>query len=109
MSFINTDGAANVPITCRNGKTFSITAAFTNSDTTPMVLTGCVFDLVISQAGKATDLTSNITLGGSPFNVVTVSTVINLPKGQYNYEFNFTKTTGEIIGIQYGTFTVNGI
>lgn len=109
MSSINTDGAANVPVTCRRGKTFSITATFTNDDTTPMNLTGCLFDIVISQASKQVDLTSNITLGLTPFNVVTLNTIITIPKGLYDYEFNFTKTDGTVIGIQYGTFTVNGI
>jgi hypothetical protein len=109
MPIINTDGAANVPIICRTGKTFSITATFTNSDASPMVLTGCLFDLIINQGGKRFDLTSDISLGGAPFNVVTLSTLITLPKGTYNYEFNFTKTDKTVIGIQYGTFTVNGI
>lgn len=106
MSFINTDGAANVPITCRSGKTFSIAAAFTNDDASPMVLTGCKFDLLIKQNGTTIDLTYDILIAA---NVATLRTLITLSKGAYSYEFNITKADKTAIGITYGSFTVNGL
>lgn len=106
---INTDGAGLLNVVARNGNTFSVTATFTNDDTTPISLVGASIFLNIKQGSVSQDLSSDISISGGGNNIITIISVITLPKGVYNYTLTIQFSTGVITTFLYGTYTVNGL
>lgn len=94
------------------GDTWTVSLTFTDSNSAPIDLSAATLLLQIKKSKSAADPVlelsegNGLTVGGAGSNVVTISTVANLPKGTYHYDLQSTFSASSITTYLRGTISV---
>lgn len=94
-----------------SGDTFTSTLTFTDSNNSPIDLSGCTLKLAITKGTTVMLLLTEVdgmAIGGVGFNVITINKEQTLPVGVYKYSLEVTFPTSPVKVVTYiaGNFSV---